>query len=177
MFSWFETEILQLGDSEYSILLIFMVGISIYLLYRTHAAFRRYRFMSGTATSKIRSASQGYVELKGIGEFMPGDELISPFSGSRCLWYQCTVEQKQKSGKRVTWTNISSEISDNLFHLSDDTGECVIDPEDAHVVAELNRTWYGHRIEDRLRAAGSSSVLTGIAIGGYRFSEMLIREK
>jgi len=175
MFSWFETEILQLGDSEYSILLIFMTGLSIYLLYRTHAAFRRYRFMSGTATSKIRSASQGYVELKGIGEFMSGDELISPFSGRRCLWYQCTVEQKQKSGKRVTWTNISSEISDNLFHLIDDTGECVIDPEDAHVVAELNRTWYGHRIQDRLRPVESSSVLTGIAIGGYRFSEKLIR--
>ena len=175
MFSWFETEILQLGDSEYSILLIFLVGLSIYLLYRSRAAFRRYRFMSGTATSKIRSASQGYVELKGIGEFMPGDELISPFSGSRCLWYQCTVEQKQKTDKRITWTNVSNEISDNLFHLIDDTGECVIDPEGAHVVAELNRTWYGHRIQDRLRPAASSSVLTGIAIGGYRFSEMLIR--
>jgi len=175
MFSWFETEILQLGDSEYSILLIFMVGLSIYLLYRSHAAFRRYRFMSGTATSKIRSASQGYIELKGIGEFMHGDELISPFSGRRCLWYQCTVEQKQKTSKRVSWINISNEISDNLFHLTDDTGECVIDPEDAHVVAELNRTWYGHGIEDRLRPAASSNAIAGIAIGEYRFSEKLIR--
>ena len=43
------------------------------------------------------------------------------------------------------------------------------------MVAELNRTWYGHRIEDRLRPVGSSSALTGVAVGGYRFSEKLIR--
>jgi len=175
MYSWFETEILKLGDGEYSALLIFLTGLSLYLLYRTQAAFRRYRFISGTATSKIRSASQGYVELKGIGEFMPGDVLISPFTGNRCLWYQCTVEQKQKIGKSTTWTNISDEISNNLFHLLDDTGECVIDPEDAHVVAESNQTWYGHSMQDRLHATTSSGVLTGIAIGGYRFSERLIR--
>jgi len=175
MYSWFETEILKLGDGEYSALLIFLTGLSLYLLYRTQAAFRRYRFISGTATSKIRSASQGYVELKGIGEFMPGDVLISPFTGNRCLWYQCTAEQKQKIGKSTTWTNISDEISNNLFHLLDDTGECVIDPEDAHVVAESNQTWYGHSMQDRLHATTSSGVLTGIAIGGYRFSERLIR--
>lgn len=175
MYSWFETEILQLGDGEYSALLIFLTGLGIYLLYRTQAAFRRYRFISGTATSKIRSASQGYVELKGVGEFMPGDELTSPFTGSRCLWYQCTVEQKQKSGKSITWTNISDEISINLFHLLDDTGECIIDPEDAHVVAESNQTWYGQSMQDRLQPTTSSRVLTGIAIGGYRFSERLIR--
>jgi hypothetical protein len=175
MYSWFETEILRLGDGEYSALLIFLTGLGLYLLYRTQAAFRRYRFISGTATSKIRSASQGYVELKGIGEFMPGDVLTSPFTGSRCLWYQCTVEQKQKTGKSATWTNISDEISNNLFHLLDDTGECVIDPEDAHVVAESNQTWYGHSMQDRLHPTASSRVLTGIAIGGYRFSERLIR--
>ncbi len=175
MYSWFETGILQLGDGEYSALLIILTGLGIYLLYRTWAAFRRYRFISGTATSKIRSASQGYVELKGVGEFMPGDELTSPFTGSRCLWYQCTVEQKQKIGKSTTWTNISDEISDNLFHLLDGTGECIIDPEDAHVVAEFNQTWYGHSMQDRLQPTASSRALTGIAIGGYRFSERLIR--
>lgn len=62
------------------------------------------------ATSKIRSASQGYVELKGSGEFMPGDDILSPFSGNRCLWYQCTVDRKQKQGKRTTCPNLTGMV-------------------------------------------------------------------
>ena len=107
---------------------------------RRLSALSVYQWYSGT--SRIRSASQGYVELKGRGEFMPGDEMLSPFSGNRCLWYQCTVDRKQNQGKRTSWTNISDEISDNLFHPVDDTSDFVIDPENAHVIAELNRTWY-----------------------------------
>ena len=137
MRQWFESEVRQLSDVEYSTRLIFMAALSALLLYRTYATYRRYRFMSGRATSRIRSASQGYVELKGRGEFMPGNEMLSPFSGSRCLWYQCTLDRKQKQGKRTIWTNILDEISDNLFHLVDNTGVCVIDPENAHVIAEL----------------------------------------
>ncbi len=123
MRQWFESEVRQLSDFEYSTLLIFMADLCALLLYRTYATYRRYRFMSGPGTtSRIRSASQGYVELKGRSEFMPGDEMLSPFSGSRCLWYQCTLDRKQKQGKRTTWTKISDEISDNLFHLVDNTG-------------------------------------------------------
>lgn len=156
-------------------LLVLMTALCVYLLYRTYAAYRRYRFMSGTATSRIRSASQGYVELKGRGEFMPGDEMLSPFSGSRCLWYQCTLDRKQKQGKRTTWTNISDEISDSLFHLVDDTGVCVIDPESAHVIAELNRTWYGSNTEDRSRPPETRGTIVRLGIGTYRFKEKLIR--
>jgi len=148
MFQWFEARVLQAGSVEYLTLLVFMVGLCAYLLYRTYAAYRRWRFMSGTATSKIRSAPQGYVELKGTGEFMPGGVLHSPFSGSRCLWYECTIDHRQKSGKHTTWTHISTETSDDMFHLVDDTGICVIDPEDAHVIAESDQTWYGSTAAD-----------------------------
>lgn len=175
MFLWLETEILQMGDGEYSVLLAFLIGVIIFLAYITHTALKRYRFMSGTATSKIRSAPQGYVELKGTGQLMPGDEIRSPFSGNRCLWYQCTVEQKKKNGKHANWINISDEMSNNLFHLLDETGECVIDPESAHVVPGLSRTWYGHDLQDRLRPSVAGGLFVGIATGGYRFSEKIIR--
>ena len=175
MFQWFENQVLQLGQVEYLTLLVFMVGLSAFLLYRCYLAYRRFRFMSGIATSRIRSAPQGYVELKGIGEFMPGGALQSPFSGSRCLWYQCTVDHKQKSGKRATWINISSETSDDLFQLVDDTGVCVIDPEDAHVIAESNQTWYGSNTDDRLRPIGSGKMILKLAIGDYRFNEKVIK--
>ncbi len=64
MFQWFEAEVLQLGNVEYLTLLVFMAGLCAYLLYRTHVAYRRFRFMSGTVASRIRSAPQGYVELQ-----------------------------------------------------------------------------------------------------------------
>ncbi|MCZ6577871.1 MAG: hypothetical protein O6927_00735 [Gammaproteobacteria bacterium] len=175
MRQWFESAVRQLSDVEYSTLLVFMAALCASLLYCAYAAYWRYRFISGTATSRIRSAAQGYVELKGRGEFMPGDELLSPFSGSRCLWYQCTVDSKQKQGQRTTWTNISDEISDNLFHLVDNTGVCVIDPENAHVIAELNRTWYGSSTEDRSRPPETRSMMVRLGIGSYRFNEKLIR--
>jgi len=175
MSQWFEAKVLQSGNVEYLTLLVFMVGLCVFLLYRTYSAYRRWRFMSGTATSKIRSAPQGYVELKGTGELMPGGVLQSPFSGSRCLWYQCTIDHRQKSGKRTTWTHISTETSDDMFHLVDDTGICVIDPEDAHVIAESDQTWYGSTTTDRLSPPRRSKIIHKLATGEYRFNEKLIR--
>ena len=106
---------------------------------------------------------------------MPGGVLQSPFSGSRCLWFQCTIDHRQKSGKRTTWTHISSETSDDMFHLVDDTGICVIDPEDAHVIAESDQTWYGSTTADRLSPPEAGKIIRKLAIGDYRFNEKLIR--
>jgi hypothetical protein len=48
MRQWFESEVRQLSDVEYSTLLFFMAALCALLLYRTYAAYRRYRFISGT---------------------------------------------------------------------------------------------------------------------------------
>jgi len=130
--------------------------------------------MDGTATSKIRSAAQGHVELKGLGELMQGDSIQSPFSGSRCIWYHCTIDKRQRGGKRTTWTNITDECSGHLFRLVDDTGECIIDPDQAHVIPETDLTWYGHRTEPRTPAPKRNTIIS-LNRGNYRFRERLIR--
>ena len=173
MLSWLEFELRQMPPTEY--LALYGVGILLlgFLVYYTFAAYRRFRFMDGTATSKIRSAPQGHVELKGLGEWLPDGAIRSPFSNSRCVWYHCTIDKRRRSGKRTTWTNISDDRSEHLFRLVDDTGECIVDPDDAHVIPESDRTWYGNSTEAGKQGPGAS--LLGLGLGKYRFRERLIR--
>ena len=179
MREWLDTELNQLDKIEYILLFGVVSALCLYLLYRCYKDYQRFRYMDGTATSKIRSASQGYVELKGLGEWMPGDQIHSPFSGNRCLWYHCLIEKKQRSSKRTSWTNISNQLSESLFHLVDETGVCTIDPEQAHVVPEIARKWYGFGLDAQNNPPKSKkgwmtfSLSSGL--GSYRFTEKLIR--
>ena len=173
MLSWLESEIGQMPSTDY--LTLYGVGVVLlgFLAFYSASAYRRFRFIDGTATSKIRSAPQGHVELKGLGEWLPDGAILSPFSNSRCVWYHCTIDKRRRSGKRTTWTNISDERSEHLFRLVDDTGECVVDPEDAHVIAESDRTWYGNSADAASQDPGSR--LLRLGFGRYRFRERLIR--
>ncbi len=62
-----------------------------------------------------------------------------------------------------------------MFHLVDDTGVCVIDPEGAHVIAESDQTWYGRTTADRLNPPELGKLINKLAFGDYRFNEKLIR--
>ena len=174
MYSWLETQIRAMSGSDYLVMLVIFLGVFAYLFYYSFHAFRRFRFVDGTATSKIRSAAQGLVELKGLGEWLPGDTITSPFSNSRCVWYHCTIDKRKRSGKRKSWTNISDERSGQLFRLVDDTGWCVIDPDHAHVVAETDVTWYGHSSENKSQPPKKAPWVR-LNVGNYRFRERLIR--
>ncbi len=174
MFSWLENEIQGMPGIDYQVLYgILLAGLA-FLIYYAFVAFRRYRIMSGTATSKVRSAAQGHVELKGLAEFMQNGVIQSPFSGNRCVWYHCTVDKRKRTGKRTTWTNISDECSSQLFRLVDDTGDCIIDPDHAHVIPETDLTWYGNQTETRNRVPAKKRIVS-LNLGKYRFRERLIR--
>ena len=95
MFSWLEFEILELPSTEYLVLLGALVVAFAYLAYYSYGVVKRYRFVEGTATSKIRSAALGHVELKGLGEWMPNGEIHSPFSNRRCV---CAVLANEQPG-------------------------------------------------------------------------------
>ncbi len=62
MYSWIKSEILELPATDYLVLYGVLVVGFCYLLYYCYGAFKRFRFIDGTATSKIRSAAQGHVE-------------------------------------------------------------------------------------------------------------------
>ena len=98
---------------------------------------RRLLVMSGTPTSTIASAAQGYVELIGRAVAHPGGALRSRYSLLPCVWYQYTIEQRERDGK---WRRIESGRSDDSFLLYDGSGVCLIDPEDAEILPRSTET-------------------------------------
>ncbi len=98
------------------------------------------------ATSKIRSAPQGYVELAGHGRLMDGPPIISPASGQRCLWYRYRVEEWinrfGNSSLSSGWVVVENTTSSDTFWLEDDTGRVAIDPDGAEVTAAGKKVWY-----------------------------------
>ena len=144
----------------------------------------RKRIIEDTPTSRIRSAAQGYVELVGHGYLMDGQPIISPLTGTTCTWYEFKVEEKRQTGKRKEWKTIRKGVSDGLFLIKDETGQCIIDPEGAHVTVSSKSVWYGNEVTPnrgpslkRQEKRHPFSVLTTTFGGGfsrYRYTEKLL---
>ena len=159
------------ADSGYFWLMVALLGAGGGLLfYRFLGALHRARLLRDLATSRIRSAAQGYIELEGTGAMLDGPAVISPLTATRCLWWQYSVHKRVQSGRNSHWRKVRAGTSDALFALDDATGRCVVDPEGARVVPSRRHTWYGaSATPDRGPAAGS--VLLG---GNYRYQEQIL---
>jgi hypothetical protein len=107
-------------------------------------ALKRKRMIGDTPTSKIVSAAQGYVELQGVGRPFPDNPVRSPLTGLPCLWFRYTLEEKDADGE---WKAIQHSESEVSFILDDGTGQCLIDPEGAEIIAHRceKSTRYGQR--------------------------------
>ena len=117
------------------------------------------RIIEDTATSKVRSASQGYVELEGFAKPLEGKQLLAPLTGKPCLWFSFKVERHDSSGKSNHWRTVESAVSDNLFILEDNTGQCYINPAKAEVIAMSKQSWRGH---GRRPAVSTPDLLSGL---------------
>lgn len=118
--------------------LICLAGIALLAFAAWAAALRRRRAMSGTPTSRIVSAAQGYVELQGRGMPLDLNPLSSPLSGMNCLWYSYEVEEKNSDDK---WEVLERAKSDTSFVLDDGSGRCLVDPEGAEILTRHCRRW------------------------------------
>ncbi len=128
----------------------------------------RKRILENIPTSKIRSAAQGYLELIGRGQLLEGPPIISPLTGNRCTWFSYRVEERRGSGKNTRWDIIETGISDSLFLILDETGQCVIDPDGASVIPAVTNTWYG----TGPRPQSGPGIKRGIFYGGsFRYIE------
>jgi len=142
-----ESNIIQLESYEFWIIIVILAAISIYSFIRMSRWWQHSRVMEDVPTSKVRSAPQGYVELIGHAKMMEGPVIVSPLSGKTCVWYRYKIEEKiktydTKGRSRTYWHVVKEETSDELFLLEDETGRCVIDPDDADVIANNKRTWH-----------------------------------
>jgi len=172
---WIDYYVQGLSPAEYHLQLLLLCIFIGFILFKTITTYQRFRYIGDTPTSRIASAAQGYVELKGWGEMMPGLTITSPFSQRRCLWYQCIVEKRQRLRNHNVWVEESNEVSDHLFYLQDESGSTVIDPDGAHVIPSSKKTWFGSHPQARLQGGLKNSWLnTHLGFGRYRFTEKLI---
>lgn len=108
---------------------------------------RRLGMVENTATSRLRSAAQGYVELEGRACLLPGEPIRAPLSGRRCAWWAFRVDARGEIGgdsRSSAWEVMDRERSEAIFCLDDDTGRCIVDPDGAEVLGASARTWYGN---------------------------------
>ncbi len=136
------------------------------------------RIIEDTPTSKIRSAAQGYLELVGHGYLMEGQPIVSPLTGTTCTWYEFKVEERRQSGKNSEWAPIRKGISDELFLIKDETGQCIIDPEGAHVTVSRKDVWYGGSSSPMGNSTATRKkrvFLSGVFVSNkYRYTEKLL---
>jgi hypothetical protein len=123
---------------------------SVYGFYTMYKGFHDSRLMENLPTSRIRSASQGYVELSGIALDIEGTFLFSKLTQTQCLWFRFKVEEKRtytnsKGQSRSKWVVVEEGVSDDLFMIDDQTGQCAIDPDGARVVSQHKSVWYDRK--------------------------------
>ena len=103
------------------------------------SALSRLRAIRGTPTSKIASATQGYVELTGRGRPFCEPPLLGKLSQLPCLWYRYKIERRDSD---KDWKTEESGESSDSFILYDETGECVVDPEYAEITTLHRDQWH-----------------------------------
>lgn len=132
---------------------------------------KKARYLLDTPTSKVRSAAQGYVELYGVLKEGAG-QLTAPLSATPCVWWSFSIDEQVRSNKNNKWQSVEKGSSAALLCLNDGTGDCLIDPQGAHVLPMTKRVWYGterHPRKEQLNKNILQSMLSGLK--RYRYTE------
>ena len=114
-------EINKLTVTEFYIATAVLSAIVIVVFYQMVKHYKYARLIENVPTAKIRSASQGYVELIGTTKLMDGPPIISPVSGTRCVWFRYTIEEQvtEYEIKIISWIilKIPTIVNINLYLL------------------------------------------------------------
>ena len=166
-----------LSQAQFGLLLLVVAAFAGVGFFLWKKSFQHARMMEDMATSKIRSAAQGFVELSGIQHPLEGTPLSAPLTGSACTWWDYKIERREqtrnsKGQTRTRWSTMEKDTSVGFFHLRDETGEILVNPVGADVTPSLQRVWYG----DARRPNGDSSSRFGASLKGrYRYTERIMR--
>jgi len=122
---------------------------------------RRARAIAETATSRIASAAQGYVEIMGRSSANPEHLIVTPLGGIACIWYRYTLYSKNNA--KQEWRQIGSGVSNSTFDISDPSGVCTVDPDHAEVVGAQVRTSYtgNEKLVEEMLFGGSTIYVLG----------------
>jgi len=136
-----------LSSRHFQVVLALGAVLAVACLVGMVSRLRRLGVVENTATSRLRSAAQGYVELEGRACLLPGEPIRAPLSGRRCAWWAFRVDARGEIGadsRSSAWEVMDRERSEAIFCLDDDTGRCIVDPDGAEVLGASARTWYGN---------------------------------
>lgn len=104
------------------------LGAGAVLFARSFRDLRTRRLIQNTPTARIRSMPMGLVEIS--GEASPRSELVAPFSGRPCAYWQLDISTRSR---RNAWAVVHRNASGNPFFLRDETGVALVYPQDATV--------------------------------------------
>ena len=99
--------------------------------------YRRLRIIDDTPTSNIAAAAQGYAEISGRCESIPGDPTLAPYSQLPCVWCRYVMEARTNN----KWVRREHGETDASFLLVDATGRCVVDPAGGEIITDTKDTW------------------------------------
>jgi hypothetical protein len=167
--------VLELQNSEFWLLVGFLALFGLVSFFGAFRYLRRARVLEDVPTSKIRSASQGYVEFEGHAMPAPSrGQQVSPLSGKPCLWWDYKVEQQaRRRGRHESggWKTIESGTSKVAFLIDDETGQVLVKPAGAITNVCLSRSWYGAAARP---APTLNGIMGGMSLGSYRYTERMI---
>lgn len=147
----------------------------VFLLHRGSQAYWRMRSITDTPTTRIRSAAQGYLELRGLAGAMRGT-LSARLTTRPCVWYRYQIEQRRRVGRGERWITVERGQTDAPFLLDDGSGRARVDPQGARIHCSRRARWLGPS-RDPSQPAPVPLRLGGwlrISIGAgdrYRFTE------
>lgn len=115
-----------------------LIAIAAISVFAWMSALKRLRAIRDTPTSKVASAAQGYVELIGRGEQFGDTPLLGKLSLLPCLWYRYLLERRTSKNE---WKTEDSGESGDSFLLRDESGVCIVDPEQAEITTNHRDSW------------------------------------
>jgi len=136
------------------------------------------RSMEDLPTSKIRSAAQGYVELKGNARSLLKEPILGKLTLKPCVWYYYTVRElrtiQNGSQNSTSWQILEQGMPNDPFIINDDTGECIILPKGAEIKSSNTIAWRGHSRTPKPPPTSFLIWLLWTSWGKYLYSEYRI---
>lgn len=161
-----------------------MAGVAVFA--GLHAR-RQARLVRSTKAMPIGMAEDGYRTFEGTAEAIDGQALVSPLTGSSCVWFSARVDEFKRGGttsnRKADWVTVREITSSAPLLVRDSTGACIVRTVSAEVTPRDKSRWYGSTIdpEDRNppRLGPQENLTPMLEVAGganhrFRYTEMRI---
>ncbi|HUO57484.1 MAG TPA: GIDE domain-containing protein [bacterium] len=123
------------GNSHGGETLVYSVGLllsGIFLFFWAIFQLRTKRLLQDIPLSTIRAMAPGLVEVRGTAvDWCP---FQAPFTGQRCVYYEYSIQRKDKRDDNYIETVLKGDTHDSPFYLRDETGIVLVLPGGAEVI-------------------------------------------